>query len=112
MSSTHKFIDVLKHRIHPLIIFCFKIFLVVAQCVLLRGTLLPDSKPYRHLNPRHFHPLDSEVLVSAAFSLMEYVPQEVGGGTVICFGVSELNRKCEGLQECDKQCIFCVVGRL
>ncbi len=114
MSNTY-FVDALKHRmLHVLIIFCCKIFLVVAQCVLLRGTLLPDSKPYRHLHPRHFRPLDAEVLVSAAFSLMAYVPQEVGGGAgsymfwcVCCLWAQQ---KKWGIRR-TWQTIICAVGR-
>lgn len=47
------------------------------QCVSLRDTLLQDPNPYRHLNARNLPPLDAELLVSMAFSLIPHLPAEM-----------------------------------
>lgn len=43
----------------------------------LRDTLLQDPNPYRHLNARNLPPLDAELLVSMAFSLIPHLPAEM-----------------------------------
>ncbi|CAM9471696.1 unnamed protein product [Scytosiphon promiscuus] len=53
-----------------------EILICVAQCVSLRDTLLQDPNPYRHLN-RNLPPLDAELLVSMAFSLIPHLPAEL-----------------------------------
>lgn len=47
------------------------------QCVSLRETLLQDPNPYQHLNARNLPPLDAELLVSAAFSLIPHLPPDL-----------------------------------
>ena len=47
------------------------------QCVSLRDTLLQDPNPYRHLNFRNLPPLDAELLVSMAFSLIPHLPEDM-----------------------------------
>lgn len=47
------------------------------QCVSLRDTLLSDPNPYRHLNARNLPPLDAELLVSMAFSLIPHLPADM-----------------------------------
>ncbi|CAM9311402.1 unnamed protein product [Ectocarpus sp. 6 AP-2014] len=54
-----------------------EVLICVAQCVSLRDTLLQDPNPYRHLNARNLPPLDAELLVSMAFSLIPHLPSEM-----------------------------------
>ncbi|CAM9703507.1 unnamed protein product [Ectocarpus fasciculatus] len=54
-----------------------EVLVCVAQCVSLRDTLLQDPNPYRHLNARNLPPLDAELLVSMAFSLIPHLPAEM-----------------------------------
>ncbi|CAN0544052.1 unnamed protein product, partial [Ectocarpus sp. 12 AP-2014] len=54
-----------------------EVLVCVAQCVSLRDTLLQDPNPYRHLNARNLPPLDAELLVSMAFSLIPHLPSEM-----------------------------------
>lgn len=44
------------------------------QCVSLRETLLQDPNPYQHVNYRNLPPLDAELLVAMAFSLIPHLP--------------------------------------
>jgi hypothetical protein len=43
----------------------------------VRARLLADPNPYNQLNFRYLPPLDSEILVSAAFCLIPHVPQSL-----------------------------------
>jgi hypothetical protein len=54
-----------------------QVLLAAAQCLLVRARLLADPNPYNQLNFRYLPPLDSEILVSAAFCLIPHVPQSL-----------------------------------
>ncbi|CAM9185191.1 unnamed protein product [Choristocarpus tenellus] len=51
-----------------------EVLVCVAQCVMLRDKLLQEPNPYQHLNARYLPPLDAELLVAAAFSLIPHIP--------------------------------------